>query len=713
MENRIASPNLVNDPGPKLLHDILESIESDLKITDSIFYYNFPIFRDEANQLYRSKVLFTTKSNGLFVLSPIGTIERDLEKIKLVDKELIHIDSILYGKLLRNPSFRQSKRDIFVGITTVIYCLDKPDPQNIPATESQVISTPEELKSLVRESAQAPLSDLQWDDLASILEGTKAISRQDDRDISSTLPNSKSRALATLEEKIAIFDADQRQAALSIGAGPQRVRGIAGSGKTIVLALRAAHLHLSNPRAKILLTFWTKSLYDMLKHLITKFYRQFDDKDPDWNSIHLLHAWGGRSVRGVYYNACIENGIRPQSFTEIVASNNRTKFEQACFNLVQKRSLVQKYDFILIDEGQDIPPMFYHLCFRICKGGDKDRNIIWAYDELQTIMDTRPQDVTQTFGTDEKGVPLIDLDRASQELSQGYISHDIVLRKSYRNPPEILMCAHAIGMGLYSKQPVQILEDMQHWEDLGYEIVEGECVTGQHTIINRPTVNSPLDLASLIDKQDIIQYASFESFSEEVNWAVDQIISFLAEGLLPHDILVISLDDRNAKGYFSSIGELLADHDIPLNNLQNSSFSIPKFFVEGHVSVSTVYKAKGNEAAVVLVVGVEALATSLEDRRTRNMLFTAFTRSRAWLRISGLGIVANLLFEEIETANNKFPNFEFIYPDLAEIDTIQRDLSEKSIKLREMEQLMLDLGLTGEDLDILKSKVNYKKIIKE
>lgn len=711
MDRRIASPDLTTDPAARELLSFLDEITESLAIQDSTFYYDFPIFRDESNTLYRSKVLLATRSHGLFVLAPTTNIARSNSELLKIDKELTQLDSILFGKFLRSKTLRKGKRDIHLSVNTAIISIGTDRDATLPQTENHLLLGKGYLQEFIHVNQQTPLDDEQLADLVSLLEGTKAISRQDERETDNLEPTSKAMALAKIEEKIANFDIDQRHAAISIVKGPQRIRGIAGSGKTIVLAMRAAHLHLSQPESTLLLTFWTKSLYDLIKLLVTKFYRQFNDQDPNWDKVHILHAWGGRSTPGVYSNACFDNGTRAQTLREITPVNNRSKFEQACIDLLKSTRFQQKYDYILIDEGQDLPASFYQLCFQICRGNTYDRNIVWAYDELQTIMDVKPQDVSKTFGVDNSFQPLIDLDRASKELSEGLFSHDIVLKKSYRNPPEILMCAHAIGLGLYNQQPVQILDGTNHWRDLGYEITIGNCQSGESTEITRPPHNSPLNLSDFSPQDEIIKYSNFESFDAEIAWVISEIKSFLDEGIFPHDILIISLDDRNAKNYFSAIAEELSEINISINNLQNTSYTVPKFFIENHISVSTIYKAKGNEAAVVFVVGIDAISYSLDDRRSRNRIFTAFTRSRAWLRVSGMNTTE--IFEEMQLAIDNFPVFSFVYPDPEQIETIQRDLSEKSIKIREMQQLMLELGLTEGDLESLKQSIHSSKLVKK
>jgi superfamily I DNA and RNA helicase len=98
------------------------------------------------------------------------------------------------------------------------------------------------------------------------------------------------------------------------------------------------------------------------------------------------------------------------------------------------------------------------------------------------------------------------------------------------------------------------------------------------------------------------------------------------------------------------------------------------------VTLSTVYRAKGNEAAVVFAAGVDAIP--LRTRSGRNKLFTAFTRTKAWLRVSGIGTPASVISKEIESALAHFPFLEFEMPDLNKIELIQRDLSERQVKAK-------------------------------
>ena len=67
--------------------------------------------------------------------------------------------------------------------------------------------------------------------------------------------DSRGAKLKLLEDSIATLDHRQNKAVIETIEGVQRIRGLAGSGKTIVLALKAAYLHTQYPNWQIAVTF--------------------------------------------------------------------------------------------------------------------------------------------------------------------------------------------------------------------------------------------------------------------------------------------------------------------------------------------------------------------------------------------------------------------------------------------------------------------------
>ena len=92
---------------------------------------------------------------------------------------------------------------------------------------------------------------------------------------------------------------------------------LAGSGKTIVLALKAAYLHAQHPEWRIAVTFNTRSLKGQFRRLINNFFLEQTGEEPDWDNLRIVSAWGapGSLDRdGIYFEYCKTNGIQYYDF---------------------------------------------------------------------------------------------------------------------------------------------------------------------------------------------------------------------------------------------------------------------------------------------------------------------------------------------------------------------------------------------------------------
>lgn len=338
-----------------------------------------------------------------------------------------------------------------------------------------------------------------------------------------------------LEAEIRSFDQDQKHGYMEVLSGPQRIRGLAGSGKTVVLAMKAAITHLQNPDATIAYTFYTRSLCQHVRRLITRFYRQYDDRDPNWDKLQVIHAWGGRSKAGLYYNACLDHGIAPLKYSEV--STHTNPFDAACLDLIEKaKEIKPTYDYVLVDEGQDFPASFLRLSLGIAH----DHRFVYAYDELQTIFQSETPSVESIFG------PGFTLDE------------DVVLRKCYRNPREVLVCAHAAGFGTYSEHIVQMLENKDHWSELGYDVLSGNFDEGKDIDIERPANNSPNSISKHNSIDEIITCAVHGSPDEEIADVTRRVARDIKEhGLHPEDIVIMCVDDMLARDYFKVLASKL------------------------------------------------------------------------------------------------------------------------------------------------------------
>jgi superfamily I DNA and RNA helicase len=673
MEIVVTSGRWRNDPASRGLVEYLRDHQDALSLTGAVVYYDFPAYADYDAAIFRPDVLIMSPAHGFVAVRNFdpSIFQRSSESIADIDAALDDFSSNLHSRLIRSRELRKSRTSSVVEIYTII--LGFVDFQH-GEIESEICQSFTSLADYLASIKIQPLNSTIIAEVRSVVEGAKALSRPNKRIIADATAQPLAAAMARLENEILNFDEKQRHIALVDVGGPARIRGLAGSGKTVILAMKAAHIHLTNPGQMLLFTFYTKSLRATIKSLITRFYRLYADTDPDWKHIHIRHGWGGTSVPGVYSDACARAGALRLTLPEAnkIAVRGQTGFDAACAKLLEQSPIEPFYDHVLIDEGQDFPSAFYRLAFRLAKGPRDRKSVVWAYDELQDILNVKIRQPVELFGLGPDGVPLVDLDRTSGHVPPG-ATNDAVLNKAYRNQRDVLVSAHALGFGVYGNI-VQMLESAEHWEDVGYEVTSGALVTGQPVEVIRPDRNSPLNVADLPGFPTIVSHSASD-ITGEVDWVVDGVKSFIAGGLAPEEILIISLDDRYARRYLASIAEKLAIQRIASNNIIADPYNEPPFTIAGKVTLSTVYRAKGNEAAAVFAVGIDAVDT--RGRDGRNKLFTAFTRSKAWLRVSGVGATAKPILKELKTAAETSPKMQFKMPDLKAIDTIQRGFSKK------------------------------------
>lgn len=683
-------PTASRDPINTLAGEVIRKIRAgDVYAADDdiVLYAGWPKVKDYDGRPHSVDLTVFGKDHGLkLVKISLADNARDLRRDAQTVAQVAASTESLMGKSLA----LKKRRQLIFEVVPVLYApnLDEPYVNE----EIEVARTEAEFVRILKDES-GPLSDAQRDEVRAIVEGAKALGQLSEAEDGDALPDI-ARAYRELEAVIYNFDAAQRSVALTSIPGPQRIRGLAGTGKTVILAMKAALAHIENPNAKILITYYTRSLRDIMERMITRFHRHFAEVDPNWDNLHVRHGWGRSNLTGVYREACIREGLSPRSFSDVRSAAD--PFGTVCRELVDAKVLSPYYDIILVDEGQDFPDSFYQMCFFLAKGERDQKQIIWAYDELQNVFDVNVREPEQLFGRDHDGEPRISLARS---LPVGTDTNDFVLQRAYRNQREVLVLAHSLGFGVYGKT-VQMLENEKHWEDVGYDVIDGTFTAGSPCIVERPMANSPSTLDSP-QGVNLVEIVGVDNLVVEVEHAAIEIRKFVNNGLKADEILVVCLDDRASKSYFSKLSGLLAQSDIACNNILNNPYSEPAFRIDGKVTLSTVYRAKGNEAAVVIVLGADAAV--LETRLGRNKLFVAFTRTKGWLRIFGCnGKNFERLREEVATALSKSPRIEFIMPDMNNLNTIQRGLEEKHARLleakRRVDRIKSEFNLSQDDM---------------
>ena len=482
---------------------------------------------------------------------------------------------------------------------------------------------------------------------------------------------SRGAYLKALEDSIANLDSRQSKAVIETVEGVQRIRGLAGSGKTIILALKAAYLHAQHPDWKIAVTFNTRSLKAQFQRLIETFVVEQTGELPNEN-LQIINAWGapgGNHRTGVYYQFCRANGIE---FLDFITAKNKFSTAKAFEGAVSLALTAAEnpepiFDVILVDEAQDFHPNFLKLCY-LSLGPTK--RLVYAYDELQSLTESSLPPPEELFGAGPDGVTPNVVFRPPEI---GQPSQDVILEKCYRNSRPVLATAHALGFGIYRDADpktgtglIQMFDQAHLWEEVGYRVVGGELRDGHQVTLARTFATSPEFLERPAEIDRLVEFLVFESAADQARWLVEQIQRNINEEELSYDdIIVINPDPISTVKSVALPRKLLFEAGVQ-SHLAGVDTSSDVFFKTDDQSIAFtgIFRAKGNEAGMVYVMNAHDCYTSWGNLgRVRNQLFTALTRSKAWVKVLGVGANMKKLKDEFERVEAHNFELNFMYPN--------------------------------------------------
>lgn len=550
------------------------------------------------------------------------------------------------------------------------------------------------IKEFILSCKSDDITEDQIDEIDSILEGTSVFNRKRER----ILEEGKTRNDLIKKSLIQTFklDSTQRSVALQVPNGPQRIRGLAGTGKTIILSMKAALTHISNENFKILFVFNTQSMYNQITSNIEKYTIEEASKAPDWNKLMVLHAWGGRRKEGLYSFLCSQYGLSPKTLYETKHVLDPYQYIFSDFLAKKKEEIVPIFDMVLIDEAQDFPPAFFETIYHIVKD---PKRIIWAYDEFQSLNELKISEPASLFGLNKEGLPNLNNDSIEGQYDDG-IDKDYMLPNSYRNPRKVLVYAHGLGLGLYSKNAKVPMQDKYSWEARGYKILQPEnkdkFEENDHIVVERPEKYSKNILEKLIDESShfssdkIISFKNFNTINLELESVINAIRLLITKDKIePEEIVVISLDKSSAKNHFDFIRSKLNSYNILCITpgfVENSDL----FKENGRITLTTAFRAKGNEANIVFVINSQKVISD-STLRERNALFVSITRTRGWCFVTGNGEDAVVLKKEIDAIEMDYPKFEFDFPSESDYTRRLKIISESDKVLIKKEKSIDDI----------------------
>lgn len=684
---------------------------------DGIGFYKFPVI-DKAGERFEREPDFVMlhKEYGLVIIEVKGyhiehidqivgqswllqgTSQREAQPFSQARDQGFFIQS----HFTREPALRNERGNCKIPINPIVALPNITREEWTEAGHDTSPSTRVLLKEDLTPSAlRAELADLPHTDTLSddvyeaaraVLTGGEVVSGK--RGETRTDPQTKREFYQHVTHGLKELDEEQRELGIGIPPGPQQIRGIAGSGKTVLLAMKAAAMHVKHPDWNIALTFHTRSLYEEIEKLVDRFVAHFSDGTRDEN-LEILHGWGGKTREGFYYKMAEKAGIKP-----LTASEAKEVFEtgdpaeqlgEAAAQLLSQADVPGIYDAILIDEGQDFEPGFYRLCYQALT--DKKR-LIWAYDEAQNLTNLTAPTPSKIFGADQDILP--DELKLTGQYTGG-IPKSSVMRSSYRAPRQALMIAHTMGMALKNPEAkIPRITRQDGWRDIGYEVEGDFREVGEGVTLTRPEKFSPHPLQEYPEGGPYVTSVKFEEKDAELSYVADAIVTDLEEEELdPEDILAIPLGDSIPSREFGDrLKSRLDERGIEANLVWQGNSDI--FAREDQVTISRIHRAKGNEAAQVYVLNLEEVERDTWQSnpvQNRNELFVALTRSRAWCTVTGSGNT-DYIFDELNgtLAETTEPDPKVTFPAPP-----QRDIDIETEILPPADESQTELSIYVED----------------
>jgi hypothetical protein len=209
---------------------------------------------------------------------------------------------------------------------------------------------------------------------------------------------------------IKIMDLQQEQLARSLGDGHRIIHGVAGSGKTLILAYRCQRL-LEEVSKPILVLCFNVPLAARLRHLLHA--KGISDRQV---AVRHFHRWCSDLLRKYDLPRPSWNQFKGEAYTD--------ELVQRVVRSVEKRMIPSgQYGAVLIDEGHDFQPDWLKLVVQMID--PETKSLLLLYDDAQNLYGENKR---KHFSFKSVGIQ-----------AQGRTT---ILKVNYRNTAEVLTVAY-------------------------------------------------------------------------------------------------------------------------------------------------------------------------------------------------------------------------------------------------------------------------------
>jgi superfamily I DNA and RNA helicase len=429
--------------------------------------------------------------------------------------------------------------------------------------------------------------------------------------------------------------AQQELGRLDTWGHPFLVRGVAGSGKSSVLAYQAAwavrrqellHQQLplfptdQQPWPKMAVVGLSRTLMPLLQQMIHAAYQEISGQSlaADRISVQALNA--------LLFQLAQEHDFF--HYVPATSSRDLEKLGQAYLRqldaLPPARLDALRFDALFIDEGQDLPPELFTLLYTLVRPNPrtKERTLSIFYDDAQNIYGN-PRPVWNTFGLNVEG------GRAA------FMTH------CYRNTREILELGLNVLLGSAADENTRV--QTRRFADI-YTLQEKGLVSetrqGWRVYFATPA-------------EEIPQVRAFSSRAEQNDWIAAAVVQLIeGEQVRPEDVLILA-PTATPFPYLEQAIRVLTENRIAprLIGGKNKPSSDEALILPGQLTLSTIYAAKGYDAPIVLLLDVDQLEKTVTGR---SLFYVGVTRAKRYLTVTGVKKPHSLLSEAVSVQHTLF-----------------------------------------------------------
>ncbi len=390
----------------------------------------------------------------------------------------------------------------------------------------------------------------------------------------------------------------QRLTNLELDGKPRLVRGVAGSGKSIVLCnwlARTAKRLQDQKDARIWAVYANRSLQRLLRESIESAWtglneeNLFDQSDFPWDKVSLLH------VKDVLA------GMLPS--VQMSIESIGFDYDRAAEEFLNRQDvdeLLPRCSALFIDEAQDMGPATLRLLLSLVEQADDDdansRSAHIFYDNAQNVYDTKTPKWSE-FGLDMRG-------------------RSTIMRESFRSTSPITELAVNV---LSRLSETSKRRDQQ--ELLQLRLLEKTDRNGEDWLrVRYNQIDGPKPI-----------YHRFNNRSQEMASIAGHLKYLIqVDGISPTDIVII-YNGRVRDVLQAKLAPALTEIGVELSFQKNCSFERqPNTLV-----ATTPHSFKGYESEVVVIPCVDNYVAP-GGKILENSLYVAMTRARSLLAIYGV-----------------------------------------------------------------------------